>query len=57
MAAGMEACDLSVEFFFLSEMRALGTGNGIHKPETGVVARMFILGAGITQPHDEINTC
>ena len=57
MAAGMEACDLTVEFFFHAKWCRMGSGNRIHKPETGIVARVFIFGAGITQPHNEINTC
>jgi len=57
MAAGIEARDFAVEFFLHSEGRRMSCGNGIHKPETGIVARVLILGAGITQPHDQINTC
>ena len=57
MAAGIEARDFAVEFFLHSEGRRMSCSNGIHKPETGIVARVLILGAGITQPHDQINTC
>ena len=57
MATSVETSDFAMEFFFRAEVRALFTGHSVHKPETGVVARVFIFGAGITQPHNEINTC
>ncbi len=57
MATSMETRDFTVEFFFRTEVRALFTGHGIHKPETGVVARVFIFGTGISQSHNKINTC
>ena len=57
MATGIDPRHVAVEFFFLAKWHRMGCGNRIHKPETGVVARVFIFGAGITQSHDQINTC
>jgi len=57
MTVRIDPRDVAVKFFFHSKWRRMGSGNSIHKPETGIVARVLILGAGITQPHNEINTC
>ena len=57
MATRMQTGDFTVEFFFHSEGRTLSPGDRINKPETGVVARVFIFGTWITQSHNQINTC
>ena len=57
MTASIEARDFTVEFFFHSKGRTLCPCYRIHKPETGVVARVFIFRTGITQSYNQINTC
>jgi hypothetical protein len=53
----IDSRNVAVKFFFLAKWYCMRRGNGIHKPETGVVARVFVFGTGITQSDNQINTC
>ena len=57
MAASIEARDFAVEFIFHTKGHTLCPCDRIHKPETGVVARVCVFRTGITQSHNQINTC
>ena len=57
MTVRIDPRNVAVKFFFLAKWHCMRRGNGIHKPETGVVARVFVFGAGITQSDNQINTC
>ncbi len=57
MATRVKTRDFTMEFFFLSKVRTLCSSHRVYKPETGVVARVFIFRAGISQSHNEINAC